>query len=1518
MPESNPVVQPTAGTTLPQYGAAVDHFIGARLPAWLRAAKPPLITAWAQALRRHHALQQQVATRLSSMLAPDAFCSPLLAKALKDELGVAADPAKLRFREIKVALERPAFDPANFDTLAAYATEAPLLQRAMQNFTEAQAQGSFFSGTSIIDEQHALDVEPGRFAQCCRTLDLGARYQAHLTQALAPGDGPLGSEPLKLMTDDRRCALEVDGLRSYMKGEIDAPAYLLLQQLLKGAASLSYQRYEVEVSGLQVLGQPVPGAFVLAAFMPSLEGAVRQGAIGAMQQVLVYLPGDPVRPLRQYPNWSGVSAALVAALKSDTYRDYFQGLFGIKARPGLIAMLQQQLARSSADLAVRRADLAGSLFSTLGQQQLDRILDDAGALVVPTAAVDAAIRQQWRNALDALGMTVLGLGASFVPGIGQVMLANTVVQTLGEVYESAQDWSHGQRLQALNHLLGVAGSLAAGAVLGAGASALVGSAQRSAFVDALLPIIRSAGNYRLWHLDLSAYQFARQLPVVTFTRSDGLVELDGEFWLEHEQHVYKVRERDGRWRLCHRERAQAYGPALETNGEGAWRLPGEDPAQWADKRLMLRRMGPLAQGLSEARQDQVLSIVNYDEAQWRQLHIENRPMPVHLRNTLEHFQNDARIDAFFKDLEGQTSSAGLDADLYQYCLDHLQPPDPDDEPTSLLDRIWEQMPRLRYELFEHLDAQDQVVMDDNVKLLRRDFPGLPQRHAQALVDQASHQAFESLSTRQRIPLSLAEQARRAQAQARVIKAIEGLCLRSTCNDDTVSLAFGLLRHMPAWPADLNLELRERSASGRLIDRLMPISETRQTRVLVRTQGEFEVFDEQGYELDEPLAFPTGLFEAIGGSVTPAQRQALGWTRADSVEQMRQHLVAEAMARREQLPNLLGQVTGRHAFNPGERLPDGRVGYPLSGRRLPGSRPFTDVVTTLFPGFNQNQVEVFIAQLANSGSSALAVLVRYQEEFNSLDATLELWRRGASGVVRRTRRAVADQLRRCWRRQTPRALDDTGQLRGYRLDIIGARIRQLPVLPERISFSHVTQLTLQGMRLTEIPDAFLARFNRLRLINLGDNHLTSIPAALAHLNHLRYLLLGRNRISLLHNGGDTLATLNSLEVLGLEHNPLEVLPDLTRLTRLRELHLRNTGIQTLDIRLLRCPFLEFVDLRDNRLTQLPEGYLQMFQPERFMLQGNPLSQNLWEQVNARVPVPQAQWDGEQMLLPPVSAEQNRRRWLLQADAGTRSGRESAWDRLLQAPGATEFVRLLGELTQTAEFLLTGADLDRRVWSMIEAMLEHTELRTQLFDLAAGPRGCQDTVANNFSALEVHFLLFQARAQAAVSSQPQQVLLTFARRLFRLDQVEQFARADMSARQQGGRGVDEVEVSLAYRLHLARELELPGQPRRMFYETTARIDERQYRAAAEAVRAAEASEALARFVSTRDFWVEHLRAQHTTTFMRTEQRFEARLDTLMELWGVIPDNDMNQRLLNLGQERTEALNALAFNLTQYALR
>ncbi|HEK1688369.1 TPA: hypothetical protein SMR42_004769 [Pseudomonas putida] len=50
----------------------------------------------------------------------------------------------------------------------------------------------------------------------------------------------------------------------------------------------------------------------------------------------------------------------------------------------------------------------------------------------------------------------------------------------------------------------------------------------------------------------------------------------------------------------------------------------------------------------------------------------------------------------------------------------------------------------------------------------------------------------------------------------------------------------------------------------------------------------------------------------------------------------------------------------------------------------------------------------------------------------------------------------------------------------------------------------------------------------------------------------------------------------------------------------------------------------------------------------------------------------------------------------------------------------------------------------------------------------------------------------------------------------------------------RGVDEVEVSLAYRVGLAQTLDLPGQPRTMQFETIAGVSRQDLEAAQATVR------------------------------------------------------------------------------------
>ncbi len=55
------------------------------------------------------------------------------------------------------------------------------------------------------------------------------------------------------------------------------------------------------------------------------------------------------------------------------------------------------------------------------------------------------------------------------------------------------------------------------------------------------------------------------------------------------------------------------------------------------------------------------------------------------------------------------------------------------------------------------------------------------------------------------------------------------------------------------------------------------------------------------------------------------------------------------------------------------------------------------------------------------------------------------------------------------------------------------------------------------------------------------------------------------------------------------------------------------------------------------------------------------------------------------------------------------------------------------------------------------------------------------------------------------------------------MEKIALREIAFRQASGESVDEAEVRLAYRVGLQARLELPGQPRTMWFRAIARVSE-----------------------------------------------------------------------------------------------
>ena len=157
----------------------------------------------------------------------------------------------------------------------------------------------------------------------------------------------------------------------------------------------------------------------------------------------------------------------------------------------------------------------------------------------------------------------------------------------------------------------------------------------------------------------------------------------------------------------------------------------------------------------------------------------------------------------------------------------------------------------------------------------------------------------------------------------------------------------------------------------------------------------------------------------------------------------------------------------------------------------------------------------------------------------------------------------------------------------------------------------------------------------------------------------------------------------------------------------------------------------------------------------------------------------------------------------------------------------------------------------------------------------------------------------------------------RRLFRLDRVEQYARDDMVQRVENGAGVDEVEVSLAYRVGLARDLDLPGQARSLQFETIAGVTRADLDAVAARVREAEASDELAQFISERDFWLDYLRETEPAQFAAIEEPSDEQMSALDERRDGLTDLEYVTEAKALKQSREADLQALVLRLTRDAL-
>ncbi|PWB31405.1 hypothetical protein DCO48_17240 [Pseudomonas sp. SDI] len=1537
---------------------SLDELIGRQLPAWMAGARPEQLAGLRAAMLAAAASHARAQQMLGALQSPLAFAEARLSRALQQATGV---PVAVRRNRLIRSWQTVEGLPTG--TLSArwriHRLEQSLLEAALHNFdpTEAIAAGATGSLALFDHTNRSMALAPERFVQICRDLDLGGQYQAYLDSRFEPADTHARSALHALLEQVQREDLAVAMQRARIAGDIGAEDFRHLQQIVAAQLRGAGADQQVRCRQLSVLGRPLMGVVVFE---------VRSSA-AAVEAVIAYLPGDALAPLKRYASWAALYQDLGGRFRDPQFVAQVQGYIGERGGRVFAANLARQLTAAAANAVIaldgRDSALDGPLFATLYRQRIALLKDNARLLAVPTGDEDFAARSRRLQGYMNAGINLLNLASLFVPGLGVLMLGVATLQIACEVYHGIEDWQQGDREGAINHLLGVAENVAAMALIGAGGAATVSLLRRSGFVDALVPVQLSTGRARLMSADLSGYR----LDDSTLT-SGQLVQGDTGVQLRLHDGTYALSRDESRdaWRIRHPWRTDAHAPLLQSNGAGGWQHPLDPPQFWQGAGLLVRRLGVDTADVSEEMAQRLLAVTGFDEARLRRLHVEGRPAPGRLLEALQRFELDVQFDELSQliaqeqplpatllrlqldmvtALPGWPRSIGLrvtlpdggewavaapDAEVVQtvqlaadslrandwleVLLDRLADSDPRawlGQPRALAEVNLQQVRRLlgcelrerRAALFEHAWRQRQSSELPQVTLLRRDFAGLSAAVAQEILEQTpSAQVARSLSS-QRVPLEVAERARWGLRESRLDRANAGFFRAGMLSVDSETLALRLLDELAPWPADVRLELRRVGAEAGLLCAVGSTRAVRTVRVLKTPRG---------YRRDSADAVDAAdLFEVLAPLLDDNQRALLAVNDSRGTS-LRQVLGSFATADRSRAARLLGQAP--NGFRPPQRLGDGRLGYPLSGGRANPQRTTIDrALRELYPTFSDEQASDYLNEVRASGQDVWAHVFDRQQQLAHLDTALNAWvaePRSSAPRLAVGRRRAAWLIRNCWRR---RALLLSGRDAGYRLRIDEEPLGRLPSLHESVDFSHVSDLTLRALELTEVNQAFLARFAGVRWLSLSDNRLVEVPQVLTHLPRLRHLELANNQVVIDAAGNRALASLPLLEALHLERNPLGPLLDLTPMSRLQLLGLRATQLTSLPRGLLSRGALMAADLRDNRLETLP---VEAFADRhgvllRLDLDGNPLMPATRARLvefahGARLPSQAGPAAG--------AAGRARQVWLSRpaADSEGWHAREARWARLEAEPASEDFFQLLADLAETADFALRRSELERRLWAVVDACEQSTQVRRELFELASRPRTCGDSVALHFSFLEVRMLVLGATRELP-DTMVEPALLRLGRSLFRLDEVDRIAAEDIAMRQAQGVSYDEIEVRLAYRVGLAKSLGLPGQPLDMRFEQLANVDSRQLLNARGRVLAAEQTQRMLQTLGEREFWVEHLLATRAAEFERSEQVFFDRLDALTAREQTMSDGEYLHQANAIGAERAMARQGLIDRLT-----
>ncbi|WP_213880087.1 leucine-rich repeat domain-containing protein [Pseudomonas sp. dw_358] len=1409
-------------------GGKPAHFdlIKASIPDWLTQAPPSVHRLWQAALSEHIAASHAVQGVIDSLPTPTAFVEPLLTAALHQRFNRAVDVTCIELWRLRHHKELYPDIPLRYVGEAQVArtrvaiTRQTLIEAAMANFSSLETTASAFEAGSTVlapgvpidfdaygkgpwyDAAQVIDIAPHEFAQVCRELDLGRRYQDHLRGVLET------PRVTALLQADVAADIRLHANGAHARQWLSDEGLQVVQGMLEEGRA-QWHGHPVQVCGLRMLGALDQVGIALQ------RALVLQPRLSGQARCVLYLAGDPHHPVREYASLAEVADYLRGQLRQQDYGLGFLGQIALADRAEFARRLHnalrplpfwslgageaQRVDDPDADLVLRAAAVSGAPHVWLQQRQVTGILADARRVVVPNDDEDRHEREARLALWEAIGLNLANVAGFFVPGVGTLLLGATAVQLLGDLVIGIEQWQHSERVEALAHFADIAQTLAVTA-LAAGAALTL---RPSPLMENLLPVLDGQGRTRLMKATLHDFALSQPLPADLMPNRLGQYRFDDAEHIVLDGRVYRLAHDPAaqRWRVVHPDPAQSAGVELRHNGQGTWRAVHERVERWSLEQSMAR-LGAEAHGLDGPVLDRLRRTARLSETGLRELHRHNHRIPAALR--------EAMADA---------------------------------QAQRLVDRPGEWRNAVELRLPPH------ALSTPAGATLGRDFPGLPPSLVEEIAAGASAPERRLLSAG-RVPMRQAEQARRALQDWQLDRAINGLWLPAWASVDSQTLWQGTLARVPEglapqagrlWVYEYAVAHRDAAAAllgqRRAPSWWRPPVRSANGRVGYALSG-------RGPALIDPIAQRLrALYPAVTDAHFNQLLAELGEDRALAVSVREQEF--------EALVQQLEQWQGEAA-----EWVDGL------GVRLPVEVADREAVADEIRAAWRRETGLIFAGMDWATASDLYLGERHIGELPALTAdfshvySLGLSDMGLHGdpsaFLARFPRVQALELQSNALTRIPPAVEHMTELRGLTLD-------ENPLSASDTMFDPLAGLAhLEYLVLGNQPEApplqalqrlaGLTRLYEFAMPNVGALFTLAHWQALREIPNLERLWLGNNRLALTPPMVEVIAGMRGLTLLDLHGNPLVLAPVVGELHDLQMLDVRDCGLTQwpsgLDglMAIVDGP-LRSVWLQNNPIVEIPVlANLAYFRrPLRsFNLSTQHLDALGLQRLHRAQRVHAWQPD---LGLGDLPAPQ-RPSWLVGATPGLLASVEA----LRSEPRAGYFLEALERAEDMASYRRDPPAGRVRVQALVSAISELapgedsqglTRLREDFFDIGEEAiTTCGDGIQLLLTRCETLLLIYRAAARPGADMP---ALLNTARGVLRAELVDEAALRIVQGREarQGAlaRGdqapdsalssmdepalaiqplaLDEAEVRLRLRLDLAQRLALPPQAERMLY-------------------------------------------------------------------------------------------------------